>query len=111
MRCHKETLLAFLDIFVQDPITDTIWYKRAPDLFDRFKEDDPKDGTLQRAIVRVKDKLNGTKFGGIMNEKEQVVRLIDLATSELRCSTARRAASRATLRRSSSCARPSPARR
>ena len=29
MRRNKETLLAFLDIFIQDPITDTIWYKNA----------------------------------------------------------------------------------
>jgi phosphatidylinositol kinase/protein kinase (PI-3 family) len=83
MRCHQDTLLAFLDIFVQDPITDTIWYKRETDGFDRFEEGEPKDATLQRAILRVKEKLNGTEFGGVMNEKEQVATLIDLASSKL----------------------------
>jgi phosphatidylinositol kinase/protein kinase (PI-3 family) len=83
MRRHRETLLTFLDIFVQDPITDTIWYKRETDTFDRVEEGDQQDTTLQRAIMRVQEKLNGVEFGGVMDEKDQVAKLIDLASSKL----------------------------
>jgi phosphatidylinositol kinase/protein kinase (PI-3 family) len=85
MRRNKDTLLAFLDIFVQDPITDTIWYKNAGDIFGSLtaEELDVKGGMFKRAILRVNDKLNGKEFERVMDEKQQVARLIDLATSKL----------------------------
>jgi phosphatidylinositol kinase/protein kinase (PI-3 family) len=74
MRRNRETLLAFLDIFVQDPITDAIWYKTSS-----MEED-----MLRKAIVRVSDKLNGREFEGEeMEEGKQVETLINNAMSEL----------------------------
>jgi FKBP12-rapamycin complex-associated protein len=85
MRRNKDTLLAFLDIFVQDPITDTIWYKNAGDIFGNptTEELDVKGGMFRRAILRVSDKLNGKEFERVMDERQQVARLIDMATSKL----------------------------
>jgi FKBP12-rapamycin complex-associated protein len=80
MRKNRGTLLAFLDIFVQDPTTDTIWYKNTTD--NAAEEVDAKRGALKPAIQRVSNKLNGREFDGVMDEKEQVAKLIDIATSE-----------------------------
>jgi phosphatidylinositol kinase/protein kinase (PI-3 family) len=85
MRKNRETLLAFLDIFVQDPITDTIWYKNAADVFGReivTEEPNAKGGMLKQAITRVSRKLNGREFETVMDEKGQVSTLIEMATNE-----------------------------
>ena len=86
MRRNRETLLAFLDIFVQDPITDTIWYRNAGDNYgdDQNKEVDAQGSMFKRAMVRVNDKLKGTEFGeGELNVQDQVTKLIETATSEI----------------------------
>ena len=86
MRRNRETLLAFLDIFVQDPITDTIWYRNAGDNFgdDQNKEIDAQGSMFKRAMVRVNDKLKGTEFEeGELNVQDQVTKLIETATSEI----------------------------
>ncbi|OHT17424.1 PIKK family atypical protein kinase [Tritrichomonas foetus] len=76
MRRNKETLLAFLDIFIQDPITDTLWYRSACE--------GEEGSTLRKAIARVSDKLNGREFDQIqLNVHDQVHRLIGMATSEM----------------------------
>ena len=85
MRRNRETLLGFLDIFVQDPITDTLWYKNAVDIFpgQANAEPDAKGSMFKRAIGRVSDKLNGREFDGVeMNVSEQVARLVEIATSD-----------------------------
>lgn len=78
MRRNRETLLAFLDIFVQDPITDTIWY------CNDNNEDRAENGSLfKHAMVRVNDKLRGTEFNGQeLSVHDQVAKLIEIATSE-----------------------------
>ena len=84
MRRNKDALLAFLDIFVQDPITDTIWYKNAVDIPKYDGEPGAKGSMLKRAIGRVNDKLTGIEFDGVkMNEHEQVTKLIKMATDEM----------------------------
>ena len=78
MRRNKETLLAFLDIFIQDPITDTIWYKK-----NEQESGSGEVSTLKMAIGRVNDKLNGRDFEGLqLNAHDQVAKLIDVASSE-----------------------------
>jgi FKBP12-rapamycin complex-associated protein len=85
MRKNRDTLLAFLDIFVQDPITDTIWYRNAADVFGReaaIEDPNAKGGMLKQAISRVSRKLNGCEFETVMNEKEQVGTLIKIAMDQ-----------------------------
>ncbi|KAH0795381.1 PIKK family atypical protein kinase [Histomonas meleagridis] len=77
MRKNKDVLLAFLDIFVKDPITDTIWYRNSE------KRNEEKGTMMKKAISRVSDKLCGVEFGMKLNEKEQVKKLIEMATDEM----------------------------
>jgi phosphatidylinositol kinase/protein kinase (PI-3 family) len=83
MRRNAKTLLAFLEIFVQDPITDLIWYrKEGATSIQSVEDSDPKRGGFRRAIKRVAEKLTGAEFdGGPLNEERQVSKLIEIATS------------------------------
>ncbi|OHS96143.1 hypothetical protein TRFO_37705 [Tritrichomonas foetus] len=82
MRRNKETLLAFLDIFIQDPITDTIWYRNAAG---QPEEGEMKGSLMKKAIDRVADKLNGREFDKnvSLSPHDQVGKLIEAATSEM----------------------------
>jgi phosphatidylinositol kinase/protein kinase (PI-3 family) len=87
MRKNRETLMAFLDIFVQDPVTDTLWYQHASESFfgphHKFSiEPVDAQSTFKKAMIRVNDKLNGAEFGGELSPREQVWRLIEIATNE-----------------------------
>jgi phosphatidylinositol kinase/protein kinase (PI-3 family) len=77
MRRNAKTLFAFLEIFVQDPITDLIWYRKEGAASIQSVEDpDPNSGGFRRAIKQV------AEFdGGPLNEKRQVSKLIEIATS------------------------------
>ena len=87
MRRNKETLLAFLEIFIQDPITDTLWYKNEdsspPNESSSESNKGSNESELPKAIKRVSDKLNGVEFGVPMSVKDQVNKLIQNATSEM----------------------------
>jgi FKBP12-rapamycin complex-associated protein len=85
MRRNSKTLLAFLEIFVQDPITDLIGYQTGRTGSMQSTEDpDRKTVGFRNAIARVQKKLEGTEFDTApMSENEQVSKLIDIATSPI----------------------------
>jgi hypothetical protein len=79
MRKNRETLLAFLDIFTQDPIRDS-----PSSQFLNEEEIEPEStpgNNFEGARRRVAQKLTGEEFGtGPMNAHDQVRRLIAIAT-------------------------------
>ena len=112
LRKNKETILAFLDIFVQDPISDTLWYSNFDNkmisdddsnlnlslssvsesisncIDDEIADADLNEklrfSILEKAIERVKDKLNGNEFENQKLEpSEQTDKLIEIATNEM----------------------------
>ena len=72
MRKNQQTLLAFLDIFVQEPVIDALWYE----------ESCGNKNCLKQAISIVADKLSGKDCGDNISVPEQVDLLIEKATSE-----------------------------
>jgi phosphatidylinositol kinase/protein kinase (PI-3 family) len=85
MRRNRETLMAFLDIFVQDPVTDTLWYQHAsPSFFGGHNVvAENVDGVeFKKAMMRVNGKLSGREFGEYMTPRQQVWKLISMATNE-----------------------------
>ena len=90
IRRNKETLLAFLDIFIQDPVTDMIWYKNFVDQNSNNQSnsnitENQRGSLMRKAIDRVSDKLNGRDFDGYpsLSPNDQVSLLIKAATDEM----------------------------
>lgn len=74
LRRNSQTLLAFLDIFVQEPVIDALWYEGSQD---------DKDGRgLKQAIRRVAEKLSGHDYDLDLTIPQHIHKLIDEATSE-----------------------------
>jgi len=84
MRRNKGTLLAFLDIFLKEPVTDAKWYQNASASMG-YGSSHNQDNALpfEYAIKRVRAKLNGTEFvSETLDVQSQVDKLIEMATSE-----------------------------
>lgn len=76
LRRNSQTLLAFLEIFVQEPVIDALWYSN----YDIGNE----EHTLKRAIYRVSEKLAGTDYNlKNCSVEKQVDMLISVATSDV----------------------------
>ncbi|EAY15642.1 PIKK family atypical protein kinase [Trichomonas vaginalis G3] len=78
LRRNSQTLLAFLDIFVQEPVIDALWYEGS--------QDDKEGRGLKQAIRRVAEKLAGNDYEMIMTIPQHVQKLIEEATSEINLS-------------------------
>ena len=81
MRRNSQTILAFLDIFVQEPVIDALWYEVGDGDKNADKNSENKTG-LKQAISRVAEKLAGSCGGTVLSVHDQVEYLIKEATSE-----------------------------